>query len=46
VEERDEVGRNEQLQVPDEAVEDLEPSGEQAEDVAGGTYNWWKKTEG
>jgi hypothetical protein len=38
-EEQDEV------QTPDEAVEDLDPAADDSEKVKGGVYQWWKKVE-
>jgi hypothetical protein len=42
MEERDE---QDEVQQADEAVEDLEPAGDDSEKVKGGVYQWWKKVE-
>jgi hypothetical protein len=37
--------RQDELQLPADRVEDLEPDAEAADEVKGGLYTWWKKTE-
>ena len=37
---------NEQREPEEEPVEDLDPPEEDAENVKGGTYNWYLKVEG
>ena len=34
---------DDEVQLPEERVDDLEPSEAESEGLAGGTYNWWKK---
>jgi hypothetical protein len=36
---------DEEVQLPDDAVEDLAPDEDDSKDVQGGVYNWWKKVE-
>ena len=43
--EREEPTDEESVRLPVEPVEDLDPDEGESDDVKGGVYDWWKKTQ-
>jgi hypothetical protein len=41
----DPKAHDDEMQLPENAIEDLAPEGDETADVKGGAYQWWQKVE-